>query len=292
MSEVNVIRFSSHLCGWGEGLCWDDRSQILYFVDCAENKIGVVSLETPDTLQFVSTPSMPTKVLLSNKNSGAMVLLEDGLYNFSGSECESVPVIEMPAQSAARFNDATADGQGRLITGNLNLEAEKTGSYWRWDKAKGWAELVDEKANANGPCFSQDGRQLFFADTPSGNIYKYDYDAETGNVTGQQVFANTFAQGGAPDGAAFDREGYLWTALYGGGAIARYTPLGNLDRLVEVPVLNPTDIVFAGPDLDRMIVTSALEYGGEGAVKSPLAGACFEICGTGAVGVPIGALVL
>ncbi|MFD2501633.1 SMP-30/gluconolactonase/LRE family protein [Rhizorhabdus histidinilytica] len=41
------------------------------------------------------------------------------------------------------------------------------------------------------------------------------------------------------------------------GAVARYTPDGKLDRLIPVPVLQPTKIAFGGPDLATLYLTSA-----------------------------------
>ncbi|NNG05402.1 MAG: SMP-30/gluconolactonase/LRE family protein, partial [Inquilinus sp.] len=37
----------------------------------------------------------------------------------------------------------------------------------------------------------------------------------------------------------------------------RYAPDGRIDRIVEVPVLNPTCVAFGGPDLDTLYITTA-----------------------------------
>jgi sugar lactone lactonase YvrE len=287
MRNVGVTQFPDHVCGWGEGLCWDQEGNRLYFVDCVRNAIGVVELDLSDEMRTIPTPSMPTKILLSDREGVVLVVLDDGIYEVVDDTCSSSPRIPMPTGPSSRFNDATVDSAGRIITGNLGLAPNTDGAYWVWQKQDGWRRLADAKGNANGPCFSRDGRILYFADSPTGNIHHYDYEMATGQASGESVFVNTFGLRGAPDGAAIDSDGYLWTALFGGGMVARYAPDGSLDAEIPLPVRNPTDIVFAGPRPDRLFVTSAMEQS-EGNVKtSELAGATFELLGTGVTGIPV-----
>lgn len=296
MQKVDVVQFGDHICGWGEGLCWDPDAAVLHLVDCLRNVRGETTLDTPADLRLTATPSLPTKVLLSDEPDQHLIVLDDGIFAVAEAAEDYAKVVAMPTQSSGRFNDATVDPAGRIITGNLGLQANTDGSYWSWqgngtqgDGGAGrWSSIATKKGNANGPCFSRDGRTLYFSDSPTGNILRYDYDPATGAASNEAVFANTFELGGGPDGAAIDTDGYLWSALFGGGVIARYAPDGKLDGTIAVPVRNPTDIVFAGPNLDRMIVVSAMEQPADDREPSPLAGASFEITGAGVTGLPIG----
>jgi sugar lactone lactonase YvrE len=54
-----------------------------------------------------------------------------------------------------------------------------------------------------------------------------------------------------------DADGYLWNARYGGRCLVRIAPDGSVDRVVAVPVLNPTTCTFGGPGLRTLYVTSA-----------------------------------
>ena len=56
-----------------------------------------------------------------------------------------------------------------------------------------------------------------------------------------------------------DAEGGLWIAHWGGGRVSRFTAEGELERSIELPASQITSCVFAGPDLDRMFVTSAAD---------------------------------
>lgn len=291
MRNVTVAQLGDHICGWGEGLCWDEEATNLNFVDCMRNQIGVISLEKPNEVRFVATGSMPTKVLLTNSGARRLVLLEDGFYDVVDGVCGEAPRIAMPEASIGRFNDATCDLQGRIITGNLGLLPNTDGAFWIWGgtgSAGQWHELVGSKGNANGPCFAADGRSFYFADTPTGNILHYTYDLEAGQARDERVFASTLELGGVPDGAAIDQDECLWVAVYGGGCVARYAPDGQLLETVELPVRNPTDIAFAGVSLDRVVVSSAIEPVDDAGRASDLAGALFEIKGANVKGLQVG----
>ena len=95
-------------------------------------------------------------------------------------------------------------------------------------------------------------------------------------MSNRRVFAGN-NEHGVPDGSALDAEGCLWNARWGGGCLIRYRPDGTIDRIVTVPVRQPTSCVFAGPGLRTLYVTSASTGLGE-AVRAPgsLDGAVLE----------------
>lgn len=62
---------------------------------------------------------------------------------------------------------------------------------------------------------------------------------------------------GYPDGSAIDSEGFIWNCRFGGGCIVRIAPDGSIDRVIEMPVTNPTTATFGGDDLKTLFVTSA-----------------------------------
>ena len=73
------------------------------------------------------------------------------------------------------------------------------------------------------------------------------------------VFVDLSQQGLNPDGSVVDAEGCLWNAQWGAWRIARYAPDGSLDRVIELPVSQPTCPAFGGPDLNTLFIKIALE---------------------------------
>jgi len=116
-------------------------------------------------------------------------------------------------------------------------------------------------------------------------VYAYPYDGRAGTIGERRVFGDHAALGGAPDGATADTDGGVWSCVLGVGKIARFTPAG-LDRVVDTPMLNPSDATFGGPDLDRLFVTSIAMNLGEDAPPAAEAGWVLAVDGLGVTGRP------
>ena len=54
-----------------------------------------------------------------------------------------------------------------------------------------------------------------------------------------------------------DADGCVWVAMWGGGVLRRFTPDGQPDAVLPVPVSQPTSCAFGGPDLADLYITSA-----------------------------------
>jgi len=70
----------------------------------------------------------------------------------------------------------------------------------------------------------------------------------------------------------------LWNAEYAGGRVVRYRPDGRIDRVIEMPVSQPSCCCFGGRDLDELYITSARQRLSPGELEAqPLAGALFVV---------------
>jgi sugar lactone lactonase YvrE len=118
---------------------------------------------------------------------------------------------------------------------------------------------------------------MYFADTPTKVIRAFDYDPDTGDLSGERTF--TVVQGpGSPDGSTVDADGCLWNAEWGGGRVVRYTPDGRVDRAVILPCAQVTCCAFGGARLDRLFITTARTgLDAEALAREPHAGALFAI---------------
>jgi sugar lactone lactonase YvrE len=127
--------------------------------------------------------------------------------------------------------------------------------------------------------WSPDGRRMYLVDTAPGVVWTFDYDGDTGEMATPRVFVRVPpGNGGAPDGLTVDDDGCVWVAMWGGSAVHRYSPRGDLDRVVHLPVSQPTSMCFAGEDLSTLVITTAT-YGLDEAARArePLAGSLFTI---------------
>jgi L-arabinonolactonase len=239
---------------WGESLRWDDRRERLYFVDCASHRLHWLENAEPP-LHTLQLPSTPAGVVLAD-DGRLVVALDDGLHVVDPDSERIDLLTPYPAGLNGRANDATADLDGNIVTGTLNL-VPADGSYWWYSRSVGWRHLDDGISNANGPAvLDLAGRStLVFADTPAAVIYAYDYDGTAGRVNNRRVFANTADVDGVPDGACVDGDGGVWSCLLRAGKLARYTADG-LAAMVDATVELPSDVTFGGTDLERMFFVS------------------------------------
>jgi sugar lactone lactonase YvrE len=277
------VRVGDFALTWGESLRWDERRQRLYFVDCATQTLHWLDRAEPP-LHSMKLPSMPAGVVLSD--AGPLVAcLDDGLHVIDPDAGSSELLAAYPKGMHGRANDANADGSGNLVTGTLNL-VPGPGSSWWFSAVDGWRLLDGDVGNTNGPLVLDiDGRStLVLADTLARLVYSYRYDGREGTVGTRHVFGDHTPLEGAPDGATADTDCGVWSCVLGAGKIARFTSAG-LDRVVDVPMANPSDVTFGGPDLDRLFVTSIAPNLGN-APPAAEAGWVLGIDGLGVTGRP------
>jgi sugar lactone lactonase YvrE len=176
-----------------------------------------------------------------------------------------------------RFNDGRCDRHGRFWAGTMcDVRRDPVGTLYRLDADLACTPLRNAIIIPNSLAWSPDGRTMFFADTNRHTIWAWDYDPDSGAACRERVFADTGT--GRPDGSCVDAEGCLWNAEYGTWRIVRYTPLGKVDRVIELPVANPTCCCFGGARLDELYVTSARQWlSADDLARQPLAGSVFAL---------------
>lgn len=246
----------------GETPIWSVAEQRLFWVDQLSFNLNSFDPATGAN-EVWNFPAHISSFAIRGKGEKILVALRTGLFDFDRADGSLTPVAVPPPydQASHRYNDGRCDRQGRYIIGSVDLDFftdrvhGRAGAY-RLDK-DGLTEIISGITCSNGMAFSPDGQTMYFADTVVSTVYAYDYDVETGTPSNRREFIR-FADGeGKPDGAEVDAEGGYWVALLMKGAIARYTPDGQLDRVIAVPVLQPTKMCFGGPDLSTLYLTTA-----------------------------------
>ena len=286
MSSIDVlIDIKNQL---GEGPLWDVEEQRLYWVD----GFGMLVFRATADGREVRAWEVPQPVgcLALRKSGGAVLALQNGFHflDFTTGEVTSIgdPEADRPDN---RFNDGKVDRRGRFVAGSLNMKRDgKFAALYRLDPDLTIHRLQEGIACTNGPCWSPDGCAFYFSDSGSGEIWAYDYDIESGRIANRRRFAQASTpDGGIPDGSTVDEEGFLWSAQIFGGRLIRYAPDGSIDRVVEMPVKNVTSVMFGGPDLDILYVTSmARRHAHHLPADTVHRGSVFTVRGLGVRGLP------
>jgi len=250
---VDVVRVANTL---GEGVLWDAQGQRAWWTDIHERRLyrydpiarALESFELPERLGSFGMVEGSEQIIAAFESGFAFYHPESGQLDW----------IERPGHAAAnvRFNDGRMDRQGRFWAGSMVEGAgPPTGKLYSLSGSRSQVHLSGI-AISNSICFTPDGRQLYFADTPHRLILRYDLDAASGALSNRQVFARTPA-GAYPDGSQVDAQGYLWNAHWGAGRIVRYAPDGSISGAIEVPASQVSCVAFGGRELDQLFVTSA-----------------------------------
>ncbi len=265
---------ADYACQVGEGPLWHPDEERVYWVDIPRGRI------------FRYDPATGThEICYEGDVIGGFTIQADGallLFMARGAvktwrEGRLTTVIdEIPAERDGRFNDVIADPEGRVFCGTMSTP-DHAASLYRLDTDGTLTHVLGGIGTSNGMGFTPDGTQMYYTDTRPHDIYLFDYDRATGEISNQRVFAHVPDEPGegGPDGMTVDAEGYVWSARWGGSCLVRYAPDGTEERRIAFPAKKVSCVTFGGPDYTDMYVTAA---GGEDkAEDGPGAGALFHL---------------
>ncbi len=266
----------------GEGPLWDVAEQRLYWIDSFDGRVFRCTADGREVRAW----DVPQKIgsMCLRRSGGAVVSLARGFHflDFRTGDVEPIHDPE-PDRPDNRLNDGKVDRQGRFLAGSMDTqEAGPNGALYRLDSDLTVTKLEGGIVVSNGPCWSPDGRIFYFTDTWSGQISAYDYDTATGAIANKRLFTKMTHEGAGFDGATVDAEGCVWSAHVYVGKLVRYTPDGKIERVIDMPVKKVTSVMFGGPDMDVLYVTSMAKpplprFPGDGQLR----GALFAITGLG-----------
>lgn len=214
------------------------------------------------------------------RDSGGLVLgTRDGFGRLEFETGRFTLIAEVEAdQKDQRMNDGGCDPAGRFWAGTMAVDCRRSaGALYRLDPDGRVSVMLRDVTISNGLDWSLDGRTLYYVDSGTQRIDAFDFDPDRGTVTNRRPVVAIPTEAGMPDGLTLDSEGFLWVALWGGGALHRYSPEGALDRIVPLPTTHPTSCAFGGPDLEDLYITTAtIALSPEEKKSQPQAGAVFR----------------
>jgi L-arabinonolactonase len=263
----------------GESPMWSAEEGALYWVDIPKGLVIRHVFATGVKSQWKLPVSIGSFAF--REQGGMVVALKTGIYFFNpdSGELREIhnPEAELPEN---RFNEGKCDRRGRFFTGTMNevVRGKPDGSLYRLGSQLKLDVILREITVPNGLAWSPDGRTMYFADTRRNVIFQFDYDLDDGVPSRQRVFVDLSSYEGLPDGATTDVDGCLWSAMFSGGRIIRYTPKGKIDRVIGLPVTQVNSLAFGGSDLRTLFVVTSKHLLNEGGLASqPLAGDIFAI---------------
>ena len=272
----------------GEGPYWVPEDDCLLWVDIEGARLHRTYFPSRETVTdspgpvSAAFPAVGGGILIAG--GAALTLLFPAER---GGQWVARTIADTPAREGIRFNDAGVDPAGRVWVGSMHTtEAEPLGELYRLDPGSRLNPVITNVTVSNGLGWSPDGSRLYYADSPLRRVDVFDYDPATGEAFARQTFADLSAAEGVPDGLTVDADGCVWVAMWGGSALRRFTPDGEPDAVLPVPVSQPTSCAFGGPGLADLYITSArVGLTEDQLAAQPLAGRLLHVR-PGPVGLP------
>lgn len=221
----------------GESLMWDSRSSCLRWVDMFEGDVLSLSSEGDVCRTHIGNVAAAIRPrfaggLVAGVDRGFAIVDDDGSVRH---------LPDLWSDANVRMNDGACDPQGRFYCGSMSYdEAPGFGALYRLDQDGSASLVLSGLGISNGLAWVDAGDEAIFVDSLTRRVDALGFVGESGTFSSRRTFAVVSEGEGMPDGIALDVEGGVWVALWGGGAVHRYTCDGVLDSVTTFPVRNVT----------------------------------------------------
>ncbi|HSY16414.1 MAG TPA: SMP-30/gluconolactonase/LRE family protein [Jatrophihabitantaceae bacterium] len=277
IAEQVTARITHH----GEGPAWDPAVGQLRFVDMMTGDLLTLRPDGGADRVHVGTVAAAWR---PHTSGGVIVAVERG-FALLADDGTVRTLPEVFTDPAIRMNDGGCDPQGRFYCGTMAYDGTSgAGTVYRLDLDGSVSAVLTGVSISNGIVWSLDGQTVYYVDTPTKRVDAFDFLAEAGTFGQRRPVAAITAPGASPDGMTIDADGFLWVALWGGGAVHRYSPDGTLADVIDVGARQVSACAFGGPELDTLYITTSRQ--GLNDDEQPGAGALFATV-PGVRGVPV-----
>lgn len=241
----------------GEAPSWDAEERLLIWVDITA---GLVHRFDPVTGRDEGFETgQPVGAAVPTTSGRLALAVRDGFRLLDPETGGTEPLAEIAATDPPTLmNDGKCDREGRFWAGTKDVVGRSPlGSLYRLDADRRVEQVLRGVTISNGLGWSPDRRSMYYIDSATYGIDVLDFDPDVGAVSNRRQLVDLPRRWGLPDGMTVDEEGFLWVAFWGGSAVRRLSPEGDVTSIVELPVTHVTSCAFGGEDLADLYVTSA-----------------------------------
>ena len=257
----------------GEGPVWDQASGRLFWVDLTGGKLhaldpaeGTVATRTfPEPVCAVA-PFADGRLLVAFAKRIAWVDWSSGAVTATVCEVE-------PQKPGNRCNDGKLDPGGRFWIGTMSADGSVpgAGALYRLDGER-LVPVLEGLTIANGMGWTADARTMFFIDSPTREVWAFDFNPADSTITNRRTVVRVPEDLGVPDGMCVAPDDTIWVAHWGAGCVCRWDPRTGA-MLEKIPTDCPhTSSCCLGPGGTLYITTSRLGLDELSLAAAPLSG--------------------
>jgi sugar lactone lactonase YvrE len=256
LSDLSVQPILDARARLGEGPVWVAAAQTLFWVDVYNHRVHQFDPASGKDRYFNAgdvvgalAPAGPDQLIIAQRHSLAFLNTQTG-------DIQPLVQLDFPSPSDTRCNDGKCDPQGRFWIGTCSGTPGAAALY-RYDPDGTVQTMETGLTISNGLGWSPDSTTFYLTDSAVHKIYAYDFEPDAGVIRNRRVLIDLSAEAVEPDGLTIDSQGNIWSALWGGWAIACFAPTGQEIGRIKMPVPRPTSLTFGGKDLSDLYITSA-----------------------------------
>ncbi len=251
-----------------EGPCWSEERHELLVVSIEQSCIYLIN---PQSQHIQSIPTHgPVGCAVFVEKNKIWSAEKGGIYETNLTSMERTFLVHPESRGYMRYNDGKLDPQGRFIFGSMGFNSiqPNEGKVFSFD-GESCKTIIEGTTISNGLAWNSKGDTLYFIDTPTRSVRKYNYDCASGKATFLKTIIS-FDGIGLPDGMCIDQQDNLWIAEWEGGQVCKWDPnTGEKLETIKVPCNRVTSCCMAPPD--RLFITTARSDHSH----NPLGGALF-----------------
>ena len=278
VDNLKISTLSEQRCHLGEGPLWDPVAAALYWVDSFAPRLYRNDFASGET-QSWRLPGKTVGSIAVRAQGGLILAMDQGFYAFDPASGQTELIAQpLAGRNDLRLNDGKVDPFGGFVAGAMNIDymQHEDCAMYRLSPELEVSEILYGFDCFNGPCFSADGEYLYVTGREEGVIEVFDYGSAQQPRNGRVLIDHC-----NPDGATVDEDGFIWSAQWDDQRVLRISPQGTIDAQLEFPGQIVSSVMFGGPQLDLLYVTT---IGGEVHGVAPSAdgaGRVLVVTGTG-----------
>jgi sugar lactone lactonase len=243
-------------CHLGEGPTYDVTTDTAWWFDIREGRLYEAHLASRNIRVHILGRMASALGRIDAERQ--LIVAEDGLYIRNLADGAMTLYRPLEADNpTTRSNDSRVHQSGTFWIGTMGRNAEPgAGAIYALHRGK-ISALFPGISIPNSICFSPDGAVGYFADTARHVLYRVPLNPATGLPRAEPEVLVRHTGIGGIDGSVVDADGLIWNARWGGACVDVYSPEGERLRSLAVPARQASCPAFVGPDLSRLLVTSA-----------------------------------
>jgi sugar lactone lactonase YvrE len=257
----------------GEGPCWDAALQRLLWVDimgCRVNSLDPITGKVTSH-QFQE----PVCVVVPEGNGRHLIAFAKRLASVDLAMGDIREIVQVePDKPDNRCNDGKSDPAGRFWIGTMSAGGATpgAGSLYCLDGGGRLTRVLDGLTISNGMGWTADARTMFFIDSPTREVWAFDFDPADSSVTNRRTVIRVPDGLGVPDGMCVAPDDTIWVAHWGAGCVGHWDPrTGALLGRIETSCPHTSSCCLT-PDGSLFITTSRLGLDEASLAAAPLSG--------------------